>query len=169
MKNKNTPHLLVLIITILAIMLSGCSGNALINSNKAAPDIVAGYQFIIDMMITSNTNLTEGIEYLAIDTTNLQGLSSDEQAKLIQSLDRYKWKVLNKTYAQLETEGLVKDLHFEKGVLIVIKDVRISGSKMKVNVTLYRGGLAAQGLDDLEIGFKDGQWSVLKTGATWVA
>ena len=165
MKNRNTPHLLVLIMTTLAIMLSGCTGN----SSKAAPDIVAGYQFIIDMLITSNSNLTEGIEYLAIDTTNLQGLSPDDHSKLIQSLDQYKWKVLNKTYTQLESEGFITDTYFEKGVLITIKDVRISGSKMTVNVSLFRGGLAAQGLDDLEIGFKDGQWNVLKTGPTWVA
>lgn len=165
MKNRNTPHLLVLIMTTLAIMLSGCTGN----SSKAAPDIVAGYQFIIDMLITSNSNLTDGIEYLAIDTTYLQGLSPEEQSKLIQSLDQYKWKVLNKTYAQLESEGFITDTYFEKGVLITIKDVRISGSKITANVSLSRDGLAAQGIDDLEIGFKDGQWSLLKNGPTWVA
>lgn len=165
MKHRHTPHLLVLIMSTLAIMLSGCSGN----SSKAAPDIVAGYQFMIDMLITSNNNLTEGIEYLAIDTTNLQGLSTDDQSKLIQSLDRYKWKVLNKTYTQLKSEGFITDNYFEKGVLITIKDVRISGSQMTANVSLFRDGLAAQGINDLEIGFKDGQWSVLKTGPTWVA
>lgn len=158
-----------LIITALTIMLSGCSGNALINSSNAAPDIVAGYQFIINILITSNSNLTDGIEYLAVDTSNLQGISSEETSKLIQSLDQYNWKVLNKTYAQLESEGMIKDLHFEEGVLITIKDVRISGSKMKVNASLYRGGLAAYGYDDLEIVFGDGQWTVGKTGATWVA
>jgi hypothetical protein len=113
--------------------------------------------------------LTDGIEYLAVDTSDLQGISSDETSKLIQSLDQYNWKVLNKTYAQLESEGMIKGLHFEKGVLITIKDVRISGSKMKVNVSLYRGGLAAYGYDDMEIVFGDGQWTVGKTGATWVA
>jgi hypothetical protein len=169
MKINNKLQHFVLILTTMIFMLSGCSGSVLSNNNKAAPDIVAGYQFIIDMLITSNNDLTEGIEYLAIDTTNLQGISPDEQLKLIQSLDRYKWKVLNKTYAQLESEGLVKDLYFEKGILITIKDVRISGSRMTVNVFLFRGGLAAQGLDDLVIGFMDGEWSVLKTGVTWVA
>ena len=77
--------------------------------------------------------------------------------------------MLNKTYAQLESEGFITDTYFEKGVLITIKDVRISGSKITANVSLSRDGLAAQGIDDLEIGFKEGQWSVLKTGPTWVA
>ena len=35
MKNKHTPHLLVLIMTTLAIMLSGCTANKLTPSSKA--------------------------------------------------------------------------------------------------------------------------------------
>ena len=169
MKIKSMPQQAFVTIIALIILLTGCSGSVLNNTSMNATDIIAGYQFIIDELIASNGNLTDGIEYLAVDTTNLQGISADEKLLLIQSLDQYNWKVLNTTYAQLESEGLINDLYFENGVLITIKGVRISGSIMTVNASLYRGGLGAQGIDDLEIRIMDGQWNVIKTGVTWVA
>lgn len=193
--NKNKCILISLVLVwnvIMAFCLSGCnmtdrvttnSGN-LISSNEPTEkeiesqpsetmtteaDSVDAYLLVIDMLMGKASNIDDGIEYLAVDTTQMVNLTAEGKIRLFKELERYKLTLLDKTQDELEDEGYIVDTFFEKGLWIHIEDNQIHSDAITMEAEILRSGLAAHGITDLEIIFQDGQWQVKSTGPTFVA
>jgi len=192
-KNKCILISLVLVWTvILAFCLSGCnmtdrvttnSGN-LISSNaptekeiESQPsdsmtteaDPVDAYLLVIDILMDKASNINDGIEYLAVNTTQMVNLTAEGKIRLFNELERYKLTILDKTLDELEDEGYIVDFVFEKGLWIHIEDNPIHSDSITMEAEILRSGLAAHGITDLVIIFQDGQWQVKSTGPTFKA
>jgi len=139
------------------------------DSMTTAVDPVDGYLLVMDILMEKASNIDDGIEYLAVDTTQMVNLTAEGKIRLFKELERYKLTVLDKTQDELEDEGYIVDTFFEKGLWIHIEDNPIHSDSITMEAEILRSGLAAHGITDLEIIFKDGQWQVKSTGPTFVA
>ena len=139
------------------------------DSKTSVADPVDGYLLVIDILMDKASNIDDGIEYLAVDTTQMVNLTAEGKIRLFNELEQYKLTILDKTQDELEDEGYIVDTVFEKGLWIHIEDNPIHSDSITMEAEILRSGLAAHGIKDLVIIFQDGQWQVKSTGLTFKA
>ncbi len=152
---------LIVCLIIIMTVVSGCSQEAL--------DTVGAYTAVIDKLYNEDTALNSDIKYIAVDTSAIVNLSEEEKARLLKEMEKYGYNVLDMTFEELEQEGYIKDLYFEKGILFKIEDEAMSGSCITMDVSKWRSGLGAIGYGDLKVEYKSGRWEITKTGSAWIS
>jgi hypothetical protein len=134
-------------------------------------DLLAGYLFIMDYLTTEH-ELGGALKYLAVDTSQLVGLTDADKTNFLRALDKYHLHVMDKTIAELTSEGFISHdatREFTDGVWIGIDHVRIDGPTVTWNATIYYAGLQGWGPIDFAITFDGIRWALTHTGVTMVA
>lgn len=131
----------------------------LLNSGIAeAVDPVSGYEIVIDRLMERTAGMTNGVEYLAIDTTQITNLNADEKFNLLKRMQKYNLIVVESTRSDLEANGMIQSLYFNKGLLIIIETHRANRNTMIMDAQIWRGGAAGFGIKGLKLAYVDGQW-----------
>ena len=133
---------LLLVWILIILMVAGCS-------QASVNDPVSAYMVVIDRLMEHAQNLGPGIEYLAIDTTQLIHMNETEKAALQDRMKMYQLTVLERTRAELESDGLIRDLYFEKGLLIEMDSMKFEKDILTMDAQIWRGGAAGFGMNGL--------------------
>jgi len=128
-----------------------------------------GYLLVIDKLMQQAEDLQQGVQYLAIDTTRMVNLTVSGKERLFRGLERYNLILLDKTLQELEDEEYIKNLYFEKGLLVRIDDLPIKEDVIVLNASIYRSGTAAYGTNGMEITFMDGRWAITDPGDFFIS
>lgn len=131
------------------------------------PDISDAYRTAVDYLMTWHAELQADVDYLAVDTSQFTAVTALEKAKLLAEFEQYHLKVLDKTFVDLQAEGLIRNAVFENGILIEIKNVRIDGLTLTVDGMKFRSGVAAFGMKDLQFSWQNQRWTVSGPRETW--
>jgi len=163
MTNKNI-HVKVFLILILALALVASSCG-----QEEEIDKIGAYSLVIDTLYEEDTGLNANIKYIALDTSLITNLNSDEKAKLLKDVEKYGYIVLDMTYEELKDEGYIKDLYFEEGILFKIEDEPMKNNSITMNVSKWRSGLGAIGYDEIIVKYTNGNWTIDKKGTAWIS
>ncbi len=131
-------------------------------------DLVLGYLAAIDYLILETRLADRQLDYISIDTSNLDNLSEDSQAELL-DLSEYKdWTILNLSLDELEANGYLSDseMGFESGALIILDTHSFSESTLVLDIRIYYSALNGFGYQFLTLEKTDGTWQVVGSEAT---
>jgi hypothetical protein len=142
------------------------SHSSQIAANNLKPDLVSGYLFVIDHLARKREISALPLKYLAIDTRYLVGLTADDKAKLLASLDKYHLQVLEKSFDELKAEGYIKtaDMVFEQGAYIKLENINVKGTTITMDARIYFAGLNGSGLLDFDITDDSSGWAITRIG-----
>jgi beta-lactamase regulating signal transducer with metallopeptidase domain len=131
-------------------------------------DVVSGYLFVVDYLATEQDIRNLPLEYLAVDTTQLVGLSVEDKARFLKELEKYHLQILDKTIDELRVEGYIKTANgaFEKGAFIKIWNIKIKGSTITMDAFIYFAGTAGWGPVDFDITYDGSRWAITRTNIT---
>lgn len=137
--------------------------------NEADP--VSGYLYVVDYLWTEQNIARRQLQYLAIDTTQLVGLSAADKARLLSGLEKYNAQVLDKTGDELIEEGYIEHAggEFTHGVLIIIDKIYIRDTIMTMDAYIYFDGMETFGMLDFDITWNGSSWSVTRTDITAIS
>lgn len=134
--------------------------------------IIDGIFTLIDDIYREDTALNDGIAMIAFNMSKLESLTDTEiETVLAMAKEEFGLDVIQGTFDELAEQGLIdkEKLYFEKGVLIEIKDDKISGNKSKISCTIskWRSGLGAIGWD-AKAEFDGENWTVTRKNL-WIS
>jgi len=132
-------------------------------------DPVSGYEIVIDRLMEQTAGMTNGVEYLAIDTTQITNLNADEKFNLLKRMQKCNLIVIDSTRSDLEANGMIQNLYFPKGLLIIIETHRANRNTMIMDAQIWRGGAAGFGIKGLELAYVDGQWQFVDSSSVFIA
>lgn len=139
------------------------------SENNPAADPVDAYLLVIDDLFNQDPALNSNIEYLAINCSTMVNLSAEGRTRMLNELKKYGFIVLDNTMDQLKSEGYVRDLKFENGIFIEIKDQQMKASTIVMSAMKWRGGLAAFGWENRTVTWKNNSWTLDESKETWVS
>lgn len=136
-------------------------------STQGSPVVM--YYDVIKQLYEEDPGLNTDITTIALDLENAQSMSEMDKNALIYLLTcEYPLEVRLATIKQLEEEGKIKDLYYEEGIVIQMKDQGIDKDSIDFSINKWRSGLGAIGFDDCSATFKDGIWNIELNGA-WIS
>lgn len=162
-KRRNRLLAVGVLAVLVALAVPLASGSA------KAVEPVSAYMLVIDWLMGRAGAMAAGIEYLAIDTTQITNLSAAEKADLLGRMRKYNLTVLENTRTELEAKGLVQNLNFPKGLLIIIETRKANPYAMTMHAQIWRGGAAGFGTKSLRMACDHGQWHIVDFGGVFVA
>ena len=134
-------------------------------------DPVTGYLFVIDYLATEENLGRRSLKYLAVDTTQMVGLSETDKERFLSGLGKYNLQVLDKTTDELIAEGYMSSAggSFEDGALIIFDKIYIRRTTMNMDAYISFDGLDGFGMLDFDITYIGSSWSVTRTDITVIS
>jgi hypothetical protein len=132
-------------------------------------DPVSAYEIVVDRLMERTAGMTNGVEYLAIDTTQITNLNADEKFNLLRRMQKYNLIVIESTRSDLEANGMIHNLYSPKGLLIIIETHRANRNTMTMDAQIWRGGAAGFGIKGLKLANVDGQWQWFDSSGVFIA
>jgi len=126
--------------------------------------IIDGFFLMIDDIYKEDPGLNSNITMIAFDFGNTELLSKAEiETLLAMAKKEYGLEIIQGTFDELAEQGLIdkKNLYFETGVLIGLKDIEIDRDKNKITCSIekWRSGLGAVGWE-VNAEMDNGKWNI---------
>lgn len=153
-------------VMILSILLSACT-----NGENPQEHVAEIYSVALDSIIKEDPGLNNGMEYIAIDFTNINDLAEKEKEEILSIIQQaYEVDVMIATLEELKEKGLTNsdtgELH---GVLLKLDKVEFKlNNEIFFEASKYRSGLGAIGVEGT-IHFKEGKWEIKELKHIWMS
>lgn len=154
------------ILFILLLLLSACGSG--VNPKDHLGEI---YTIALDSIMQEDQALNSGMEFIAIDTSNLEELTKQDKKEIIHFFrDTYKTEIMEATYEELVEKGLYNpETTVLDGVLLRMEEVDYSfNNQIIFKGSKYRSGLGAVGIE-VTIHYKNDSWLVKSSKMTWIS
>jgi hypothetical protein len=107
-------------------------------------NILGFYMELVHDIYAVDPGLNGGIEMIVLDFTEIENLTSAEKSAFIYLVgNEYGYMAYEDTYDGLVEKGLIKDLYFEKGILISFSNMTFKKNGFSFDLTKWRSGLGA--------------------------
>lgn len=160
MRRLSSVTIAFLVLSLLIPLVSGCSRTG---------DPVAAHMIVIDELMDHSQGLESGARYLAVDTTLMTSLDASGKARLMDWLRKFGLEVVAMSRAELEAKGMIRNLHFEDGLLIEISTRKASRNALTLDAQVWRSGAAGVAMKGLQVAYANGQWQIASPGNVRVA
>lgn len=153
------------IIIIFSLLLVSCTKE--VNLDQQMGEI---YNVALESLMELDKGLNGGMEYIAIDMSNLD-LSDNDRAEIMDFLkNKYNVDVKSATYEELKEQGLYNPENMVlDGVLLKIEKVDFKDNNdVQFELSKYRAPLGAIGLE-VVVHYKDGKWQIKEKNNTWIS
>ena len=153
-------------VMILALLLSACS-----NGENPKEHLAEIYSVALNSIMKEDPGLNDGMEYIAIDMTNLNDLDEKDKEEILSTIKKeYKVDVMIATYEELKEKGLSNpDTGELYGVLLKLDKVDFKiNNQIFFEASKYRSGLGAIGVEGI-IHFNEGEWEIKELKHTWIS
>lgn len=157
------------LITKLNTELTDTVNTGVIEDLKTERDMGEIYSLVLEAYMPVDVGLNGGMEFIAIDMSNLEELDETDKEQIVSSFKDYEVDVIEATFEQLKEMGLY-DAHKMalKGVLLSVENIEISDRSIKVEGSKYRSAKGAIGLN-VVVELINGKWLVTKVEETWIS
>jgi hypothetical protein len=160
---------------VMMMVLVGCTlkNNSQIGSvpnantlNHSNSSLWLGYAVALDQLMPIDPGLQSNAQYLAIDMTNLVGLSSNDHKEILRYFEKYNLTVREATSEQLRNET---DYNLP-GVSLSVLESSISNDKQSISISgvKYRGPLAADGIH-VSVKYVNNEWIPIDVWRLWIS
>jgi hypothetical protein len=164
--------ILVLAIVFL-LTAAGCSTPVVTGGQTEVDKTGLAYVYIqaVEELLKEDPALNEGMKYIAIEMKTLEGISKDDQEKIIGYIENKYTKVKNASLEDLVREGEFDEQHLylKNGIAIRIDKVNeFSDSCISFEASKYRSGDGSIGM---EFNFKKqgNEWNLESFGMNWIS
>ncbi len=134
-------------------------------------DLMGFYKQVIDELYSEDTGLNDSISVLAFDLTGIVNLTGTEKSALVYVLgNAYGMESLQGTFDELCEQGYIdkEKLFFKSGLLFELSDTLAENNSFTFDISKWRSGLGAIGMQDCKAMYKDGVWTYIK-GGMWIS
>lgn len=174
-------------VILIAVLISGCTGGKNIGQNSveatgtaATSEVPASqspeanvnrqadaYYLVFKDMYEKDTGLNADIDYLALDLSAVKSADTDTIAELFATFcGNNNLKLLLDTSDGLIEKGFIKDMTFEKGLLVSFKDQSVSDNEIITDAAKWRSAKGAGGAT-YTVSSKDGIWEISDISGMW--
>ncbi len=154
------------LVLILILFLTGCTQKSITTTDVES--LTNAYFNIFEYLYEFDGDKNDGVDYLAIDLSNIPLDDISELSRLIESYceaEGYTYR--ESTFQELVDEGYIVNGGFVNGVFFDIYDIDSTGIGIECKISKYRGNLGGSG-QTLFVQFVDGEWDI--TSSTyWVS
>ena len=132
-------------------------------------DIEEAYYLLVEQLWQEDDGLNEGIEYISLDLSRAKLEDTAPLLALMQDFcDKNGCKLLTLPFEQLEEQGYIEDLYFDKGVLISFEDKELTETSLKTDAKKWRSSLGAIGAT-YTVEKKSKGWEITGVDGSWVS
>lgn len=151
---------------LIGLLLTACN-------SKLPPEEHLGeiYSLALDQVLVHSENLIDNLQYIALDMSNLEELSTSDREEIIDFFQtKYDIEVMDATLEQLLEQGLYSsDTAALHGILLMLEEVEImQNGNVQLIGSSYRSGHGGKGVE-VTISYKDEAWRVIDHQAIWTS
>jgi hypothetical protein len=131
--------------------------------------LASAYFAVFEDLYNKDSGLNGNIDYLALDLSKVQMSDQEDLTAMFQSFcDDNKLTLLLDSSNGLSEKGYIKNMAFEKGLLIKFEDVEVSDMKIVTKAEKWRSGDGADGAT-YTLSLKGGSWMLKDITDSWIS
>lgn len=127
------------------------------------------YWLLFEKLWAEDDGLNDGIQYLSLDLSQVKLKDTAPLTKQVQDFcDEKGFELLSLPFEELKAQGYIKDLTFEKGIIISFEDQSLTETTLVTKAQKWRSGDGAIGAAYTVEKKSDG-WSVTGAEGAWIS
>jgi hypothetical protein len=126
------------------------------------------YCIALDSFIPVDKGLNRDMEYIAIDIETLEITDLKAKNYIKEYFSKYNVPVIFESFESLKAKGKVGELNSLEGILLSIKNKKISEKKAIIEGSKFRSGIGAIGMH-CKLVYKDGKWELTESRMSWIS
>jgi hypothetical protein len=142
---------------------TGTSATTTVTENQK-PDMADGFLLIIDYVLT-NFRRTEAVKMLAIDTTEVDFITVEENKRIIEGIAKYNLTGLDMTFNDMLAKYGLGFYYY--GILLVFRNARLEGNVLTTDFNYtgpyYTDSYGYYGVD-FQVTYETNKWTITNKG-----
>lgn len=133
-------------------------------TEKGSDEITNIYIKILEDLYHQDSGLNSGIKMIVISTDQMKNISESGKQKILKNFEKYGYEVINKSFHEIEREGLISGMTFSNGILLDIYDNSVENNQFTYSAGKWRSATGAVFELDGVIEYKNNHWVVKERG-----